>query len=241
MSHHYPPIGVMHTCFNEKFGVPRQSLMVKEARGIIKLNPDPLFAQALHQLESFSHIWVIFSFHKSEGQWRPRIEPPRTDGPRTVGVFASRSPHRPNPLGLSVVKLEKIDLEANGSIELHVSGVDILSGTPVLDIKPYLPYADCVPQASPGWASQEITRYKVRFSESSLADLLRNESENPRLQALVEEILCWDPRPKSQREAMPIHDPSSEGKIFRFRILQFDVEWKVQEGAICVLHLLPLP
>lgn len=232
------PIGVIQTCFQEKFGAPRQSMMVKEARGVIKLNPDPQFAQALYQLDTFSHIWILFSFHRSFGKaWRPRIEPPRTDGPKTVGVFASRSPDRPNPIGMSAVKLEKIDLAAAGGIEIHVSGVDILDGTPVLDIKPYLPYADSVEGANAGWARNEIERFPVSFSPESQAAC--SGQGDARLQTLIGEILSWDPRPKSQREAMPIGDPGSDQKIFRFRILQFDVEWQIQRRGIHVLRLLP--
>jgi len=241
MNHHYPPIGVMKTCFTEKFGVPRQSMMVMEARGVLKLNPDPLYIEALHLLETFSHIWIVFSFHKSLGKnWSSRIEPPGADGPKSVGVFASRSPHRPNPIGMSVVKLEKIDRSASGGIEIHVSGVDLLDGTPVLDIKPYLPYSDTVEGANSGWAANPIARYPVGFSPECLAFLHREEAENPRLKNLIEEILRWDPRPKSQRTAMPIHEPENEGKKFRFRILQFDVEWQIQQKQICVLELFPL-
>lgn len=241
-SHYYPPIGVIKTCFTEKFGVPRQSLMVPEARGILKLNPDPQFAEALNQLETFSHLWLVFAFHLAEGKpWRARIEPPRTDGPRTVGVFASRSPHRPNPIGMSVVKLDRIDLKAAGGIELHVSGVDLLDGTPVLDIKPYVPYADIVADANAGWAKQELTQYKVEHSAACLAFFESEQAAQfPHLKKLLEEILSWDPRPRSQREAMPIEDPQNDGKIFRFRILGFDVEWRIQEGRIQTLQILTL-
>ncbi len=215
-------------------------MMAMAARGVLKLNADPLFSQALYQLDSFSHIWLIFSFHQSLGKpWRPRIEPPRTDGPNTVGVFASRSPHRPNPIGMSVVKLEKIDFLAKDGIEIHVSGVDLLDGTPVLDIKPYLPYADIISEANAGWASREITRYPVRFSPMSLAIFDQEGPAELNLKQLIEEVLSLDPRPRSQREAMPIEDPSSDGKIFRFRIHRFDVEWQVREGKILVLRLLP--
>jgi len=238
MEFSYLPIGVIKTCFTEKFGVPRQSLMVHEARGVLKLGPDPRFAEALNQLETFSHIWLVFSFHLNEGKnWRPRIEPPRAGGPKTVGVFASRSPNRPNPIGMSVVKLDRINLEAAGGIEIHVSGVDLLDGTPVLDIKPYVPYADLVTEAGGGWAREEITRYPVEFSPESESSLVKEEAH---LRRLLEEVLSWDPRPRSQRETMPIEAQESEGKIFRFRMIGFDVEWQIAKGRILVLQLLPL-
>ena len=221
----------MKTAFTEKFGVPRQPLLVPAARGMIKLNPDPLFLEAVNRLETFSHVWIVFVFDRGEGQpWRPRIEPPRAEGPRTVGVFASRSPRRPNPIGISAVKLERIDMQAPGGIEIHVSGVDLLDGTPVLDIKPYLPYADSIPGATSGWASEEIERLAVSFStEVSLP---------PERAELLRQILSLDPRPTSQRRSMPASNPANHSKIFRFRWEEFDVEWRLEPAGIHVLRLL---
>lgn len=238
---HYPPIGVLRTVFTEKFGVPRQSLMVPEARGVLKLNPEPAFRAALQHLEQFSHIWLVFVFHRNgDRPWQATIEPPRIDAPKGIGVFASRSPHRPNPIGLSAVKLDRIDYAAVGGIELHLSGVDILNDTPVLDIKPYLPYADRVPEANSGWAETEITRYPVEFSPGSLA-VISTPSAHPNLQALIREILEWDPRPTSQRRTMPIGAEGTDGMIFAFRLLQWDVRWQIRGNGILVLELLPLP
>jgi tRNA-Thr(GGU) m(6)t(6)A37 methyltransferase TsaA len=240
MKDFYPPIGVMQTCFREKFGVPRQSLLLDKAWGIIKLNPDPNFALALDQLESFSHLWILFVFHENgTAAWRPRISPPRIDSPEKVGVFASRSPHRPNPIGMSAVKLEKIDLQAKSGIEIHCSGVDILDETPVLDIKPYLPYADSIAEANSGWASGEIEKYPVSFSLGSLQFLEKKEGSKKFL-ALVEQVLSLDPRPTSQRKSIPIKDKNSDGKVFRFRISEYDVEWQIRESSIHVLQFIPL-
>jgi tRNA-Thr(GGU) m(6)t(6)A37 methyltransferase TsaA len=234
----YSPIGHLKTCFTEKFGAPRQSQMIPDARGVLKLLPDPAFAQALHGLETFSHVWVIFVFDRHEEQaWRPLIQPPRVGVPK-VGVFASRSPHRPNPIGISAVKLDRIDRDAPGGIEIHLSGVDILDGTPVLDIKPYLPYADVIPGATSGWAEGAIDRFPVSFSAESLAVLEKNAAEQlPRLRELIEQMLSWDPRPASQRETMPIRAPETEGRVFRFRVSRYDVEWQVRAQAIHVLQL----
>jgi len=239
-SDHYPPIGVLRTCFTEKFGAPRQSLMVSEARGVLKLKPDPGYRSALNHLESFSHVWIVFVFDKhAEKGWRSTIRPPRIEGPRRVGVFASRSPHRPNPIGLSAVKLERIDLDAAGGIEIHLSGVDILDGTPVLDIKPYLPYADSIPDASAGWAEGEIKRCRVDYSERAQEVMRTSGTErHPHLRLLITQMLEWDPRPRSQRSAIPLGDPSSQGKRFGFRILEFDVQWEIRDGGIHVLDLL---
>jgi tRNA-Thr(GGU) m(6)t(6)A37 methyltransferase TsaA len=181
----YLPIGIVHTCFKEKFGTPRQSLLVSEARGVLKLNPNPDFLQSLDQLDTFSHIWIIFVFHEHlDQEWRPKITSPRVEIGK-VGVFASRSPHRPNPIGMSAVKLEKIDREALGGIEIHISGVDLLDGTPVLDIKPYIPYADSIPGANSGWAKEDIARCEVQFSLESLKTMADSSgSLPPRFQEL---------------------------------------------------------
>jgi len=236
MSAEYSPIGILHTCFTEKFGTPRQSMMVSEARGILKLYPDPGYRAALNHLEEFSHLWIIFSFHKHlKKGWRPTIRPPRIDTYPRVGVFASRSPHRPNAIGLSAVKLERIDLDAKGGIEIHLSGVDILDGTPVLDIKPYLPFADRIMEANGGWADDKIKRYPVEFSPRSLEII--QEDANPRLKALVSEMLSWDPRPTSQRRAMPLEDKQTQGKVFGFRLFDYDIQWQARGSEIYVVDM----
>ena len=239
----YQTIGLMKTCFQEKFGVPRQSMMVTEARGILKLNPDPLYRDALRHLETFSHIWIVFLFHDHLGmQWRPTIAPPRIDAPAKVGVFASRSPHRPNPIGLSVVRLEKIDFDAKGGIEIEVSGVDLLNGTPVIDIKPYVPYADSFPDANAGWTDTKIPRYPVTFSEQSLEQIQSLNSKYQHfskngLKALIEQMLSFDPRPTSQRASLPLENPEQEGHPFAFRMLDFDVKWEIRNKGIFVKEL----
>lgn len=232
----------MRTDYQEKFGAPRQSSMVPEARGYLKLKPRPEFREALNHLDKFSHVWVVFEFNQSvEKGWRPTIEPPRVEAPRRVGVFASRSPHRPNPIGISALKLERIDFDAPGGIELHFSGVDILDNTPVLDIKPYLPFADSIVDATAGWASGEIQKYPVEFSDAALAAIeAAGDRAHPALRALIMQTLEWDPRPRSQREKMPIHDSANDGRTFAFRLLDFDVRWEIQCGAIRVLDLVTL-
>ena len=248
MEFNHRSIGTIRTPFREKFGVPRQSMMMSEARGVLKLNPDPAYRVALKHLDEFTHLWVVFVFHQvAESDWRPTIRPPRVDSPRKVGVFASRSPHRPNPIGISAVKLERIDLDAPGGIEIHLSGVDLLDGTPVLDIKPYLPYADIIPDAQSGWAGSEIPRFEVRFSEQCVSFFESRISMNldhdlagrtpEELKSLVVQTLEWDPRPTSQRRAMPIGAPASEGLAFGFRFLGIEVKWEIRQGGILVTAL----
>ena len=156
------PIGVARTPFKQKSAVPRQPALAEGALGTIELAPTPQMADALSDLSSFSHVWVIFWFHEAEG-WRPKVLPPRSEVKR--GVFATRSPHRPNALGLSVLKLERIEYTT-----LHVRGVDMLDGTPVLDVKPYVPYADVV-QANSGWLETESERRAAQPATSGLATL----------------------------------------------------------------------
>lgn len=173
--YNFEPIGVAHTCFKEKFGIPRQPGLVASARAVIKLRNEASLRGALSGLEGFSHLWLVFVFHENglaAGRtWKPSIRPPRLGGARKVGVLASRSPHRPNPIGLSVVRLDKVIAAAKGGPELHVSGVDLLDGTPILDVKPYLPYADSVPAARAGWADEPIERVEVAFDQAALSAL----------------------------------------------------------------------
>jgi tRNA-Thr(GGU) m(6)t(6)A37 methyltransferase TsaA len=238
----YNPIGILHTCFTEKFGVPRQSMMVKNAWAILKLNSDPCFFAALGELEKFSHIWVIYDFHLHRaGNWRPTIEPPRLNKTKRVGVFATRSPHRPNQIGLSAVKLEKIEWYAPGGIELHLSGIDIMDGTPVLDIKPYVPYADAIADASSGWVEGEVEKYTVEFSPQSVNDIDSLTGQiHPHLRLLIAQMLELDPRPTSQRKSLPVDAPEIAERRFAFRVAEVDVHWEVRGNIFHVLSVSPV-
>lgn len=237
----FSPIGTLYTCFQEKFGVPRQSMMMPEAFGVLKLNPDPAYRKAFAELDQFSHLWLVFVFHKlAEKKWRPTTETPRVEASRPKGVFATRSPRRPNPIGLSAVKLERVDFEAKGGIEIHLSGVDILDGTPVLDVKPYLPYADRIASANSGWVTQEIPKFPVAFSRESLVTIETRARAHPTLRALIENMLALDPRPTSQRKRDPLGAAASEGKRFAFRVLDLDVRWEVRRGTPYVYEVVPI-
>jgi tRNA-Thr(GGU) m(6)t(6)A37 methyltransferase TsaA len=238
----YPlaPIGTLHSCFREKFGIPRQPGLVTGALGYIKLDPDFRFKNAIRKLDTFSHLWVIFVFHQQDAKhWKPSIRPPRLGGVEKVGVLASRSPHRPNPIGLSAVKLERIDWDAKGGIEIHVSGVDVLDGTPVLDIKPYIPYADSIPDASAGWADQPILRNTVVVTEQAeLAIAARSSPEHyPNLRQLIIEMLEIDPRPAFQQRRLPASLPEAQGKIFGFRLFEYNVKWEINDFKFHVLDV----
>lgn len=202
----FKPIGFVESCFKEKFGIPRQPGLVPEAKAVIQLNRDPDLVTALKALGGFTHLWLVFVFHKHGSRnWKPSIRPPRLGGAKKVGVLASRSPHRPNPIGISAVILEKIDLENPKGPALHVGGVDLLDGTPILDIKPYIPYADSFPEAKTGWVVEPIERVPVEFTSESLAAISMIEARKgyPNLKSLITEMLGLDPRPASKKGACP--------------------------------------
>jgi tRNA-Thr(GGU) m(6)t(6)A37 methyltransferase TsaA len=231
-SFNFQVIGTLQTPFKEKFGVPRQSLMMTAAKGILTLKKDPSFPMALRHLEQFSHIWLIFVFHKNiEKPWHPLIDTPRIA--EKMGVFATRSPHRPNSIGISAVRLEKIDWHADPGIQLHLSGLDLLDETPVLDIKPYLPFADRIEDANSGWIKTDIERFPVSFSPKS-TQILEQITLHTNLQTLIEQMLELDPRPTSQRRNHPISAPESDGLRFAFRVLDYDIRWMIRDRQIYV-------
>jgi tRNA-Thr(GGU) m(6)t(6)A37 methyltransferase TsaA len=239
----FEPIGILETCFKEKFGIPRQPGLVDDADGVLKLRDHPFMKNAIRELEGFSHVWILFVFHQHDAKdWKPSIRPPRLGGARKVGVLASRSPHRPNPIGMSVVRLKKVDPDAEGGPEIHVTGVDILDGTPVLDIKPYIPYADSVPDASPGWAGEPIERHDVQFTDAALSAIdARSGSKYPRLRELIVQMLELDPRPAFQKRRMPASSPEAEGTRYGFRLFEFDVKWQIVGGKFLVLDVVDMP
>ncbi len=203
------------------------------------MDSHPDFQYALKCLEQFSHIWIIFVFHAHGGnKWKPTIRPPRLGGKAKVGVLSSRSPHRPNPIGLSVVELERIDFAAKGGPEIHVRGIDLLDGTPILDIKPYIPYADSVPHANPGWASAEITRTPVEFEDLALTKIAEAERvKSPGLKLLIEQLLTIDPRPGFQKRELPPDAEHAQGTDFGLLVKTFDVKWKIQNQKFVVYDI----
>lgn len=241
MSHCFEPIGHIHTPFLDRFAVPRQPGLVKEAWGVIQLKKNSDLRAALDGLENFSHIWLVFVFHEhGSKRWKPTVRPPRLGGKKKMGVLATRSPHRPNPIGLSCVQLEAIDIHAPHGPQLHVTGVDLIEGTPILDIKPYLAYADSFPSAHAGWAESEIPTYSVDFTLEALADLkkLRGEafieSEN-----LIRSILSLDPRPAFQKNKYPVGHKEFLNKEFAFDVDHIDVRYSLSQEGFTVISCKP--
>ncbi|MCU7906007.1 MAG: tRNA (N6-threonylcarbamoyladenosine(37)-N6)-methyltransferase TrmO [Candidatus Thiodiazotropha sp. (ex Epidulcina cf. delphinae)] len=234
MNFDFKPIGLIHSCFKEKFGIPMQSRLIPEAEARLEILHPYNRAEAFRELTAYSHLWITFVFHASaRAEWRPTVRPPRLGGNQRVGVFASRSPFRPNPIGLSVVNLLELDISGN-DINLHLAGIDFLDGTPVLDIKPYLPYVDAVPGAESGYAPapavEEIELSFTPQAEAVLASL--PDSYVARLRKLIWRVLQNDPRPAYLRG-----EPRSR---FGMRLYDFNIRWEVKERSFRVTHLEPL-
>lgn len=207
-------IAHIHTDLPEKFGVPRQSGLVPQLQGTIVFEPDYRNPDALRGLEGFSHLWLIFRFHQAvrEG-WSPTVRPPRLGGNRRMGVFATRSPFRPNNLGLSCVKLEGVCRDEKLGHVIRVSGADLVDGTPILDIKPYLPYADCPRDATGGFTDPlEAEPLEVECDEALLAGLEAQQ------RAGLMGVLACDPRPRYQEDPGRVYGLAFAGKNVKFTV-----------------------
>ncbi|MGD8547877.1 MAG: tRNA (N6-threonylcarbamoyladenosine(37)-N6)-methyltransferase TrmO [Thiohalophilus sp.] len=232
MEYSFESIGIVHSCFTDKFGVPRQPHLVPAASGYIELLPPYAREEAVRGLDEFSHIWVLFVFHMAKReQWKPTVRPPRLGGNRRVGVFASRSPERANPIGLSLLKLDDITISA-GKISLAVSELDLVDGTPVLDIKPYLPYADSVENVRAGYAPDApSSRLPVQFESAVQQQLPQLTAIYPNLEDLIVQVLQQDPRPAYQ------DGQEDSERIFGIRLYDLEIKWLVRPGEVRVLKI----
>lgn len=239
----FEPIAFMQSPFKDRYGVPRQPGLAQNAIGRIHFKKDPDLKTALKTIEQFSHLWVIFVFHNHGGKkWKPSIRPPRLGGRAKVGVLASRSPHRPNPIGISVVTIQKVLIDCEDGPVIEVKGVDLIDGTPILDIKPYIPYADSIPEANAGWAQDEIERHAVAFSEMTQSFLLSMETSNARisdinLRSLIIEILEIDPRPAYLKRKEPAVDSRFWNKVYGIEISGHEVKYAFNESGIMVISI----
>lgn len=190
------PIAIVRSCFTDKFGIPRQPGLVPAATAELEMLPPYNRPEAVEGLAAFSHLWIFFLFHQAVDRgWKPTVRPPRLGGNKRVGVFASRSPQRPNFIGSSVVRLDQIRAEGPG-LTLHVSGIDILDQTPVLDIKPYVPYSDRVSEASCGYAPEPRPGLEIVFTPEASAFCDGYQAQTGRqLLTLISQVLVQDPRP----------------------------------------------
>lgn len=198
------PICTIETPFKEKFGVPRQSLLIEEAWGKMTFPKNDFYMEAFRGIEESSHLWLIFQFHLvSDGSFNGLVRPPRFENKSKMGVYATRSPHRPNRLGLSVVQFDKLDILSN-KIVLWVKGVDLVSGTPIFDIKPYVPYVDSIQAQTPFHEAPPFIPVKWLCEKVP-------ESE------LIEKVIALDPRPGQDKEVTEEYGVSIAGHNIRFR------------------------
>ncbi|QLB20579.1 tRNA-Thr(GGU) m(6)t(6)A37 methyltransferase TsaA [Vespertiliibacter pulmonis] len=238
---HLTPIGIIQSPYGEKFAVPRQPDLVTQGKAILRLLPPFNSPDAVRGLEQFSHLWLIFHFHHiPERTWHATVRPPRLGGNERIGVFASRATHRPNPLGLSKVTLQRIEIES-GNVYLHLGSVDLVDGTPIFDIKPYLAYADNEPQAQSGFAQQKpAQKLAVAFSQTALQAV--NSSKNFVKYGIddpiqfIREVLAQDPRPAYQQGKL-------SDRIYGMHLANHNILWQIDKqdpNKVWVLDLTPL-
>ena len=207
-------IAHIHTDFPTKFGIPRQSGIIASLQGRIVFEPEYRVAEAVRGLEAFSYIWILWEFSKAvRDTWSPTVRPPRLGGNVRKGVFATRSPFRPNPIGLSSVRLEKVDIDHKLGPVLYVSGIDLMDGTPIYDIKPYIAYTDSHPDAVSGFASTP-TEYllEVDFPEVLLQKVAESQRES------LIEVLAHDPRPQYQNDPERVYGMEFGGMEVKFKV-----------------------
>ena len=217
-------IARIRTDFPTKFGIPRQSGLVKELQGRIVFEPEYRNPEAVRGLEDFSHVWLIWEFSESRRDgWSPTVRPPKLGGNVRIGVFATRSPFRPNPIGLSAVKLERVEFHKKFGPVLHVSGADLMDGTPIYDIKPYIPFADCIPDGKGGFTEETDNILLEVYFPEELLNFITNEKQKALLQ-----VLALDPRPSYQED---------EERIYGLEFAGFDIRFRVKGRVINVVEV----
>ena len=223
------PIATVRSCFGGKFAIPRQPGLCPSAWGRLVFHAPFRSPEAVRGIEGFSHLWLIFRFHETVGQgWKPTVRPPRLGGNQRVGVFASRSTFRPNGLGLSLVRLEGVDFSGADGPLLLLGGLDLLDGTPIYDIKPYLPYAEALPDAIGGFAGEAPARLEVVVEAAALAAF---SALSARARAVLCEALALDPRPATQT--------SDAGRVFGAALCGCNVRFTIAEGLCRVCEISP--
>ena len=207
------PIAYMHSDFPEKFGIPRQAGIVRELESLVVFEPEYRDPEALRGMEGFSHLWLIWQFSAAPtGRFSPTVRPPRLGGNVRMGVFATRSPFRPNSLGLSCVELKAVQERPGLGAVLVVRGADLMDGTPIFDVKPYIPYADCHPEASGGFAPDAGATLKVEIPAALLEKIPADK------RAALRGVLANDPRPRYQHDAARVYTMDFAGLTVRFSV-----------------------
>ena len=229
-------IAVIRSCYPQRFGIPRQSGLVTTATATVDFEATRDNELALRDIESFSHLWIIFLFHQQNyPTYKPLVQPPRLGGKKTMGVFATRSPNRINPIGLSAVQLDRVE-QTSKEIKIHILGGDFLDGTPVLDIKPYLPFADSIPEADSAWAGPVKSTMPVVWHDEALSVVAvadQGDVGTDGLKTLIEETIALDPRPAHER-----NKDGRDGQTWGARVGSVDVQWQVSGGVAMILSAL---
>lgn len=228
-------IATIRSCYPQRFGIPRQAGLVESARAAIVFEATRDNELAVRDIESFSHLWVVFVFHKQNySHFKPLVQPPRLGGKKNMGVYATRSPNRPNPIGLSAVLLERVEFSKT-EILLHIRAGDFLDGTPVLDIKPYIPFADSLPAATSDWADSAEATLPVEWSGTALEELAIAEPDSAAaddLRQLIDETIALDPRPAHERGS-----DGRQGQSWGMRFRHIDVKWQVTRGTAQIVTI----
>ncbi len=227
----FEPIGILHSCFKQRFGIPSQARLATTARGWIEFYPPYDREEAFAGLEGFSHIWLIFQFHQSlANDVSFTVQPPQKDGAR-FGLWATRAPNRPNQIGQSLVELERVET-TKAKVRLHLKGIDLVEGTPIIDVKPYLPYVDAIADARGGFAHQAPQpRLQVDFTEHAVQQLAAIENNYSDLWQLIIEVLQYDPRPIYYRKR-------SNKKIFSMELYDLILCFEIVDAQnVSVLSL----
>ena len=228
---HIEPIGVIRSPYKEKFAVPRQPGLVQDGGGELLLLPPYSQPEAVRGLEQFSHIWLLFVFHQTQdGGWRSTVRPPRLGGNARMGVFATRSTFRPNPIGMSLIELKGIRQEG-ADIILQLGSLDLVDGTPVVDIKPYLPFAESIPDAQAGFAQlAPDASMPVSFAAEAERVLQKESRALPHLRRFITQVLAQDPRPAYRKNEPQIRE-------FAVHLMEFNVRWRVENGQATVIAI----
>lgn len=224
-------IGVIRSPYKEKFAIPRQPGLIDDGGGELQLLPPYNQVECVRGLSDFSHLWILFIFHQTmEKGWHPTVRPPRLGGNARVGVFATRSTFRPNPIGMSLVELKGIRAQ-DGNITLELGSLDLVDGTPIIDIKPYLPFAESYPNALAGFAqSAPETEMTVIFSPYAEQQLAHNRLKYPQLKRFISQVLAQDPRPAYRKG-------EKNDREYAVLLLEFNVRWRVSDQQTEVLSL----
>lgn len=232
-----PIIGYMRSPYKEKFGIPRQPNLVQVESYIEMVEPYNDLS-AFEGIDEFSHLWLLWQFHENKNQqesqkFRPQVRPPRLGGNTKIGVFATRSMYRPSPIGLSVVQLKTVK-KVGKSVRVYVTGSDLLDGTPIVDIKPYIQYSDAVVTAQSGYAQDEPERHSVIWTENAEQQkqtLLKQKTLTAQIVNELEQVLSLDPRPAYQNDAE---------RIYKMKFADFDISFRVDLDGITVIEIVEL-